>query len=70
MATGHPTDKVDQAKVNKAKLDEGGIALENGTVDLRFPTLAMAEAAQKRLSERLPDASWEVWDAVAASRIH
>jgi hypothetical protein len=61
--------EVNLTELRGAMRDEGGIARENGTVDLRFPTLAMAEAAQKKLSERLPGVSWEIWDAIAAVKI-
>jgi hypothetical protein len=48
------------ADIRQAMLDEGGIALPGGKVDLRFPTAAMAEAAHARLYKRLPKSSWSI----------
>ena len=50
-------------------LEEGGIALNGGKIDLRFPTLAMAEAAHQRLCERLPLGDWTMsWNGAPATR--
>ncbi|HZW35188.1 MAG TPA: hypothetical protein VFF52_30985 [Isosphaeraceae bacterium] len=57
--------EVDLADLRKAMLEEGGIALDDGKVDLRFPTLAMAEAAHHRLCERLPQGYWSISQTVA-----
>jgi len=56
--------QVDPAELRKAMLEEGGVALSNEKVDLRFPTMAMAEAAHQRLSERLPDGYWSILETV------
>lgn len=56
--------QVDPAALNKAMLDEGGVALLNGRVELRFPTMAMAEEAQQRLAERLPGGYWSILETV------
>ena len=45
-------------------LDEGGIALDGGKVDLRFPTRAMAEAAHQRLVDLLPGGYWSILEGV------
>ena len=51
-----PIDPTSLAELREAMLEEGGIALDNGEIALRFPTRAMAEDAQARLAERFPRA--------------
>jgi hypothetical protein len=51
---------VNQVELRQAMLEEGGVALSDERVELRFPTLAMAEAAYQRLSERFPSESWSL----------
>jgi len=58
---------VDPAELRKAMLDEGGIPLSDEKVDLRFPTMAMAEAAHRRLIERLPGVYWSIIEGVAST---
>jgi hypothetical protein len=38
--------------------------LSNGKVELRFPTMAMAEEAHQRLSERLPGGYWSILETI------
>jgi hypothetical protein len=56
--------KANPAALKKAMLEEGGFALPNGKVELRFPTMAMAEAAHKRLTEQLPGGYWSILETV------
>lgn len=57
--------EADAAEVRKAMLEEGGIPLPGDKVDLRFPTMAMAEAAHRRLCDRLPKGYWSIVQTVA-----
>jgi hypothetical protein len=59
-------DEVDPDKVREAMIQEGGIQLERDRVDLRFPTMAMAEASHQRLVQRLPRGYWSIVQTVAA----
>jgi hypothetical protein len=52
--------EVDPAELRKAMLAEGAIRLPGDKADLRFPTMAMAEAAHQRLCERLPRGYWSI----------
>jgi hypothetical protein len=56
--------QVEPAALNKAMMEEGGVALSNGKVELRFPTMAMAEEAHQRLSERLPEGYWSILETI------
>ena len=56
--------ELNEEKVKTAMLDEGGFALENGTVDLRFPTMPLAERAHKRLVDILPKGYWSIVQTV------
>jgi len=49
----------------KAMLAEGGFALGNGRVELRFPTMPLAEQAHKRLTDAMPDGYWSIVQTVA-----
>lgn len=51
---------IDPTELRGAMLEEGGITLDNGRIALRFPTRAMAEDAQERLTERLPRGKWSI----------
>lgn len=63
-----PYAVVPMARVGEASLEElkaamlrqGGIALEGGKVDLRFPTLRMAEQAHRQLCDELPRGYWSL----------
>ncbi len=55
----------DKQQERKAMLQEGGIALPQGKVDLRFPTMAMAETARRHLCDRLPQGYWSISQSVA-----
>jgi hypothetical protein len=46
--------------VKKAMVDEGGFKLDNGNIDLRFPTMSLAEEAHKRLVDKLPKGYWSI----------
>ena len=41
-------------------LAEGGIEGAAGKVELRFPTMAMAQAAHQRLCDKLPRGYWSI----------
>jgi hypothetical protein len=45
-------------RIRKVMLEEGGIRLPNGRVELRFPTRAMADRALERLHEKCLDGYW------------
>ncbi|HQU46150.1 MAG TPA: hypothetical protein PK867_25275 [Pirellulales bacterium] len=46
--------------LKKAMIEEGGFALPNGKVELRFPSMAMAEAAHRRLCDKMPRGYWSI----------
>jgi len=50
--------------VKQAMLAEGGIPLANGKVDLRFPTMALAEEAHRRLTDTIPKGYWSIVQTV------
>ena len=50
----------DPATVRQAMLDEGGVSLPGDKVDLRFPSMSMAEAAHRRLCQKLPQGYWSI----------
>ena len=52
--------EINEEDVKKAMLAEGGFPLENGKVDLRFPTMSLAEEAHKRLADALPKGYWSI----------
>jgi hypothetical protein len=56
----------DPAELREAMLAEGGIRRPGERVDLRFPTMAMAQAAQQRLCERLPGGYWSISQTIAS----
>jgi hypothetical protein len=56
-------------EVREGMLSEGGICLPGGEVNLRFPTMSMAEVAFERLRERLPDAHWSISMETAAPAV-
>ncbi len=56
--------EIDDEVVKKAMLAEGGFALENGKVDLRFPTIFLAEQAHRKLADALPKGYWSVVQTV------
>ena len=60
MTMTRPGDDVVPAKLRDAMLAEGGIVLPGDRIDLRFPTLAMAEDAHRRLTELLPGGYWSI----------
>jgi hypothetical protein len=51
--------------VRKAMLEEGGIALPGERVELRFPTMSMAEAAHRNLCNKLPRGYWSIAQTAA-----
>jgi hypothetical protein len=57
----------DQAEIRKAIMEEGGIQLAGGRVDLRFPTMSMAQAAYERLCRRIPHGYWSVARSLATA---
>ncbi len=52
--------EADLAALRQAMLEEGAISVSQDKDDLRFPTMAMAEAAHQRLCERLPAGYWSI----------
>jgi hypothetical protein len=56
--------EINEEEVKKAMLAEGGFALPNGKVDLRFPTMPLAEEAHKRLADVLPRGYWSIVQTV------
>ena len=50
--------------VKQAMLAEGGYALTNGKVDLRFPMMFLAEQAHKRLADAHPKGYWSIVQTV------
>jgi hypothetical protein len=52
--------EVDPAALNAAMRKQGGFALEGGKVELRFPTLTMAQEAHRRLCDELPKGYWSL----------
>jgi hypothetical protein len=56
--------EINEEDVKKAMLAEGGFALENGKVDLRFPTMPLAEQAHRRLADVLPKGYWSIVQTV------
>jgi hypothetical protein len=57
--------EVDGEELKKAMIAEGGFVLASGKVDLRFPTMALAERAHRRLSDKLPKGYWSIVQTVA-----
>jgi hypothetical protein len=51
---------LDQIQIREAMLAEGGIPLSEEKVDLRFPTMAMAQAATDHLCQKLPHGHWSI----------
>lgn len=56
--------EADPAELRRAMIREGAIVTPAGKVDLRFPTLAMAENAHRKLSESLPKGYWTLSQSV------
>jgi hypothetical protein len=56
--------EISETVVKNAMLAEGGFALDNGKVDLRFPTMPLAEQAHKRLADALPKGYWSIVQTV------
>lgn len=52
--------EVDPALMKAAMLKYGGMLLEGDKVDLRFPTLMMAEEAHRKLCDELPKGYWSI----------
>jgi hypothetical protein len=52
--------EVTDTEVHQQMLQEGGIPLSEDRVDLRFPTMAMAEVAHRRLWDRFPRGYWSI----------
>jgi hypothetical protein len=58
--------EIDPEELKRAMIAEGGLILANGKVELRFPTMALAEQAHRRLSDRLPKGYWSIVQTVAS----
>jgi hypothetical protein len=55
---------IDPEILKAAMLKEGAFRLPNGKIDLRFPTMALAEQAHKRLVDDLPKGYWSIVQTV------
>ncbi len=60
VAPNAKSGEVDPEELRSAMIDQGGIALPDGRVVLRLPTMVMAEAAHRRLCEILPRGYWSL----------
>jgi hypothetical protein len=60
-------DDVDPVELWHVMLEQGGITTRQGGVDLRFPTMAMAEEARRRLCDRLPNVRWGIVQSPGSS---
>lgn len=56
--------EVDENELRQAMLAEGGIPFGNGKVDLRFPTMPLAEQAHRRLTDIIPRGYWSIVQTV------
>jgi hypothetical protein len=54
------TGDVDPDELRRAMLGQGGFISRQGRVDLRFPTMAMAEQACGHLSDKLHGVYWSI----------
>lgn len=52
--------EADPDELRRAMLEEGAFTARQGIVDLRFPTMAMAEEARRRLCDKLPSGYWSI----------
>lgn len=59
-------EEVDSEKLKRVMIIEGGFALKNGKVDLRFPTMSLAEEAHRRLSDEMPTGYWSIVQTAAS----
>jgi hypothetical protein len=55
-----PQAEPEDAEVQQAMLAEGAIPLGKGKCDLRFPNMRMAEAAHRRLVQKMPKGYWAI----------
>ncbi len=56
--------EVDPAALKAAMLKYGGMALDGDKVDLRFPTMAMAEEVHRKLCDEVPKGYWSLVQSV------
>jgi hypothetical protein len=59
-------EEADTERLKREMVAEGGFTLANGKVDLRFPTMTLAERAHRLLSQRLPQGYWSIAQTVAS----
>ncbi|WP_459558188.1 hypothetical protein [Lacunimicrobium album] len=52
--------EVDREKLTEAMMSLGGFRLENGKIDLRFPTMELAEQAHRTLVDNIPNGYWSI----------
>ncbi len=52
--------EVSEESLREAMKKHGGLVLEGGKVDLRFPTMEMAREAHQKLSDELPKGYWSI----------
>lgn len=60
MIRRNEVSQEDVESIKRAMLAEGGFAFPNSNVDLRFPTMALAEQAHKRLTDAFPAGYWSI----------
>ena len=59
--------EVDAAELRAVMLAEGGFPEPQNKVNLRFPTMAMAETVHRRLCDKLPRGYWSIEQAMTSS---
>lgn len=61
-------EELDEQDVKNVMRAQGGFELENGKVDLRFPTMSLAEEAHRRLADSMPKGYWSIVQTVGYLR--
>ena len=61
----HPGE-ISSDVLRKAMLKEGALQMPNGTVELRLPTMTLAEQAHRRLVNELPKGYWSIVQQVGS----
>jgi hypothetical protein len=60
LGTLPDTGNTQAEAVRQAMIEEGALVQPSGKVQLRLPTLAMAQKAFERLNHKLPDVRWAI----------
>lgn len=58
--------EVPEDELRRAMLNAGGFALPSNKIDLRFPTMEMAETAHSSLCDHIPQGHWSIVQELAA----